>query len=189
LNRFYYNNRIRSFLSQSSDEILGILSRNSQFNVDKTQLDAWLSEISILKDILIDFEGSIYFEYSIPRMGRRIDVVLIIKNVIFILEFKIGESIYSTSAIDQVWDYALDLKNFHETSHNCLMAPVLICSNANDAEIIIATTHHNDNLLFPIKSNVTQLKQVIENVLSFADGENINSDEWSNGDIHQHQQL
>ncbi|MCX6162312.1 MAG: hypothetical protein NTV87_13390, partial [Ignavibacteriae bacterium] len=111
----------------------------------------------------------------------RIDVVLIIKNVVFVLEFKIGENEFPSSAIDQVWDYALDLKNFHETSHNILIAPVLICTNAKDAEIVIATTHHNDNLLFPIKSNVTQLKQVTENVLSFADGENINSNEWSKG--------
>ncbi len=181
MNRFYYSENISKYLVSSDDEILGVLSRNSQFAVDVTQKDAWLAEISILKDILIDFEGSIYFEYSIPRMGRRIDVVLIINNVIFILEFKIGESNFTSSAIDQVWDYALDLKNFHETSHNCLIAPILICSNANDAEIAIATTHHNDNLLFPIKSNVAQLKHVIENVLSFVDGDNINSDEWSNG--------
>ncbi len=147
MNRYYYSDNISKYLSSSEDEILGVLSRNSQFGVDVTQKDAWLEEIYILKDTLSGFNGSIYFEYSIPRMGRRIDVVLIIKNVIFILEFKIGESNYTLSAIDQVCDYALDLKNFHETSHNCLIAPVLICSNANDAEIIIATTHHNDKLL------------------------------------------
>jgi len=59
-------------------------------------------------------------------MGRRIDVVLLTGPVIFILEFKVGETKYPAYAFDQVWDYALDLKNFHETSHLALIAPILI---------------------------------------------------------------
>ena len=181
LNRFFYEANISHFLSSTNNEILGEISTNSPFPDDTTQKSAWLEQIRILKNVLKNFDGEIFFEYSIPRMGRRIDVVLIIKNVVFVLEFKVGEKEFHSFAIDQVWDYALDLKNFHETSHNILIAPVLICTNANDSEIIIATTHHNDNLLFPIRSNAVQLKQVIESVLSFADGENINSGEWSKG--------
>ena len=55
-------------------------------------------------------------------MGRRIDVVLLIKSVIFILEFKVGESDFNAAAIDQVWDYAIDLKNFHESSREATIA-------------------------------------------------------------------
>ena len=181
MNRYYYNENISNFLSSTPNEIIGEIITNSRFSDDTTQKDAWLEEIRILKDVLQGFDGSVYFEYSIPRMGRRIDVVLIIKNVVFVLEFKVGEKEFPSYAIDQVWDYALDLKNFHETSHNILIAPVLICTNANDVEIDVATTRHNDNLLFPIKSNASQIKEVIENVLNFADGANINSDEWSKG--------
>ncbi len=181
MNRFYYNNSISIFLPQSSDEILGILSRNSQFDVDTTQKDAWLEEIRILKEVLIEFKGSIFFEYSIPRMGRRIDVVLIIKNVIFVLEFKIGEKDFLLSGIDQVWDYALDLKNFHETSHTKFIAPILIPTKAKDSIISIGNTHHNDKIFLPINSNEKQLREVIGIVLKSAEGENINSDEWSSG--------
>lgn len=181
MNRYFYNNTIEGFIRQTDIEILGIISKTNNFNVEITQRDAWIEEIRILKNVLLGIEGSIFLEYSIPRMGRRIDVVLIIKNVIFILEFKIGESNYTASAVDQVWDYALDLKNFHETSHSCYKAPILICTNAKEGEIVVFTTKHNDNLLYPIKSNASQLKQVIETVLSFADGENIDSDKWSNG--------
>jgi hypothetical protein len=181
MNRYFYTDTIQNFISSTSNEILGELSRNSQFAVDVTQKDAWLEEIRILKEVLIEFKGSIYFEYSIPRMGRRIDVVLIIKNVIFILEFKVGERDFLAYALDQVWDYALDLKNFHETSHEPIIAPILIATNAHESDFSVSTTPHNDNLLFPIKSNERQLKEIIESVLKFADGEIINSSEWSNG--------
>lgn len=181
MERYFYYNKIEYFLNQSSNEIIGELSINSQFADDPKQKNAWKEEIIILKDILKDFDGSIFFEFSIPRMGKRIDVVLIIKNVVFVLEFKVGEKEYPSNAIDQVWDYALDLKNFHETSHNCLITPVLIATNAMKSEVIIATTSHNDNLLIPIKSNKSQLKEVFDLALKFIDGENINPDVWSKG--------
>jgi hypothetical protein len=116
--RAYYSNTIEIFLNTSCDEIFGNLSKNSEFNDELTQKDAWKEEIKILKKALISFSGSIYFEYAIPRMGRRIDVLIIINSVVFIIEFKVGETEFKSHAIDQVWDYALDMKNFHETSHN-----------------------------------------------------------------------
>ena len=114
-------------------------------------------------------------------MGRRIDVVLIIKHVIFVVEFKVGESQFLSSAVDQVFDYALDLKNFHETSHYHLIAPILISTQANDAAYLISTNAHNDNLLFPIKSNGNNFRMLIEEVLAFVDGENIDAKEWNQG--------
>jgi hypothetical protein len=114
-------------------------------------------------------------------MGRRIDVVLIIRNVIFVLEFKVGEKDFNQSAFDQVWDYALDLKNFHETSHINLIAPVLICTESKKSYAIISEMPHNDNLLFPIKTNEENLGSVINSVLEFTEGENINLDTWACG--------
>ena len=63
-------------------------------------------------------------------MGQRIDVVFLIGAVIFVLEFKVGEKEFTSYAKDQVWDYALDLKNFHETSHEHFIAPILIATEA-----------------------------------------------------------
>jgi hypothetical protein len=179
--RFSYQNSINNFENISSYEIIGKLTINSQFSDLNTQKIAWLEEIRILKEVLHDYNGEIFFEYSIPRMGRRIDVVLIIKNVVFVLEFKVGEKEFNSYAIDQVWDYALDLKNFHETSHHCFIAPILICTKAIDTDYQVTTNHHNDNLLFPICTNENQLKEVIISVLDFADGDYINSNEWANG--------
>ena len=80
---------------------------------------------SYLKASLSNYIGKIYFEYSVPRIGQRIDVLLIIESAIFVLEFKIGERKYPSYAVDQVTDYALDLKNFHETSHDKFIIPML----------------------------------------------------------------
>ena len=167
MKREYYSDSITTFLKTKPDEILGKLARNSDFDLGQNQRDSWLEEISILQNILSGREGSIYFEYSIPRMGRRIDVVLIIKNAIFILEFKVGEKEFVHSAIDQAWDYALDLKNFHETSHKHLIAPILIATHAEETLSMISLTPHDDNILFPIKTNTETLGEVIDNVLKY----------------------
>src|ERR1035437_2479701 len=181
MKRSFYSDSISSFLQTSSEQILGTLAHNNEFSLEITQKESWLQEIKILKDVLVAHEGSIFFEYSIPRMGRRIDVVLIIKNVIFVLEFKVGEKEFLLSASDQVLDYSLDLKNFHETSHQHLIAPILIATEAKNIIPIISITPHNDNILFPIKTNSFLLSNVIKDVLQFAEGEDINHEVWEAG--------
>ncbi|MEI2739219.1 MAG: DNA/RNA helicase domain-containing protein [Chitinophagaceae bacterium] len=181
MKRHYYSNIISGFCSSSTQEILGELVQNSEFSVEVTQKDSWLEQVKILKTAIYNYEGAIFFEYSIPRMGRRIDTVLVIENVIFVLEFKVGEKEFLANDIDQVWDYALDLKNFHETSHKHLVAPILIATEAKSNILNISTTSHNDNLLFPVKTNAALLKETIEGVLSFADGETINTQTWAGG--------
>ena len=182
MNRAYYDDSISNFLKTSPEEIIGKIALKNEFSLEQTQKDAWLAEIIILKEVLPTFKGSIYFEYTIPRMGQRIDVLILIEAVIFILEFKIGEKEYQSYAIDQVWDYALDLKNFHETSHDKLIAPILIATNAKNIDSIAATTPLNDQLLIPIKSNSHSLGSVIKTVLDFfSDGEAIDPKVWEEG--------
>ncbi len=181
MKRYYYSDKISKFLKSSSTDILGVLANNNEFSLEQTQKDAWNQEIKILKEVLENYNGYIFFEYSIPRMGKRVDVVVIIKHVIFILEFKVGEKEFQSSALDQVSDYALDLKNFHETSHNHTIAPILIATKAKSILPIISTTIHNDNVLIPIKTNPELLSKVISEVLNFASGKNIDADNWANG--------
>ena len=135
MNRHYYSDPIAAFLDKDDDAILGLLARNSDFPIEPMQRDAWLEEIRILKSVLAPHrtQGKLYFEYAIPRLGRRIDVVALIDHVIFVLEFKVGERTFPAHAIDQVWDYGLDLKNFHETSHHPPITPVLIATAASHA--------------------------------------------------------
>lgn len=181
MNRAFYSASIEAFLCSSPMEILGKLAMNNEFTLEDTQKDAWLEEIRILEPILQGYSGSIYFEFSIPRMGRRIDVLLLIGSVIFVLEFKVGEKDFPAHALDQVWDYGLDLKNFHESSHKQFIAPILIPTGAKKCSPVIAMTPQNDKLLFPIKSTVASLRQVIEETLAFCDGEIIESSLWESG--------
>ena len=181
MRREYYSDTITNFLQTTPNEILGELVKNNDFALEQTQRDAWLEEIDILRKSLKPHKGSIYFEYSIPRMGKRIDVVLITGSAIFILEFKAGENEFPSYAIDQVWDYALDLKNFHETSHEHFIAPILIATKAKNVLTTISMTPHNDKLLFPIKCNSEMLNQVIADVLRFTEGNVIDPTEWEAG--------
>ena len=181
MEREYYSDTISNFLKTIPDEILGRLVKNNDFALEQTQRDAWIEEINILQETLKPYKGSIYFEYSIPRMGKRIDTVVITGSTIFVLEFKVGKDEFPSYAIDQVWDYALDLKNFHETSHDHFIAPVLIATKANITATAIFTTPHNDRLLFPVKSNGELLSQVIADVLRFNDGCDIDPTQWERG--------
>ena len=139
IKRDYYSDSIANFLNSTTEEILGKLVLSSDFSLEQTQRSAWLAEIKIMRKILSTYHGAIYFEYSIPRMGRRIDIVLLIGPVIFVLEFKVGEREFTAYATDQVWDYALDLKNFHESSHDKFIAPVLIATDADKADNLTMT--------------------------------------------------
>jgi len=181
MKRDYYSSSIADFLQNSTNEILGTLARNSGFAIEQTQRDAWLEEIAILKMTLRNADGNIYFEYSIPRMGKRIDTVLLIGSVLFVLEFKIGESEFSSHAIDQAYDYALDLKNFHETSRELLIAPIVIATKASTLPPTIVTTVHNDRVLVPMRSTIELLPGILRRALEFAGNESIDADQWESG--------
>jgi len=181
MKREYYSSSIIQFVKSNANEIIGELTRNSDFDLGQNQRDAWVEEIIILQKVLVSYSGSVYFEYSIPRMGRRIDVVLIIGPAVFVLEFKVGDKEFSLNAIDQVWDYCLDLKNFHSSSHDKFIVPVIVATKAEAIIPIVALTPQNDKLLFPIKSNAKILKDVINSVLFFIDGDSINTNEWEDG--------
>ncbi len=182
-NRAYYFDLIEDFLHRPSDAILGNLTRGSPFPIEATQRDAWLEQIRILSVTLEPYcgRGKVYFEYGVPRLGKRIDVLLVIDQVIFVIEFKVGEANFSGSAIDQVFDYAVDLKNFHETTHHKPVAPILIATRAKVAHWTVRTTLQNDGVLLPIKASTDQLREVIDAVLSFCDGPIIDSAEWEAG--------
>jgi hypothetical protein len=132
MNRAYYSSSISNFLDKNEYEIFGEITVNDQFSAEDLQKNTWKKEIEILKRELSDFpKGHILFEYTIPRIGNRIDNVILYKGIVFLLEFKVGESTYPSYAIDQVTDYALDLSCFHKESRNKLLVPILVCTKIN----------------------------------------------------------
>lgn len=182
--RYYFSATIAEFLTASPDEIIGKLALAHEFALEQTQRDAWAEQIRLLQPILEGMTGHIYFEYSIPRMGKRIDAVCVIGPVVFILEFKVGERHFLTDAMDQVMDYALDLKNFHRTSHDVYIAPILIATQAGHSYLDVVTTPQNDKILATILCNANDLSTAIKQVLLFADGDAIDPVQWQQGGYH-----
>jgi len=180
LDRSYYSSSLHTFLLQSPEEIIGALSKSSDFSIDQTQITAWLVEIRVLKEQLSNFGGHLFLEFSIPRMGRRADAVLIINNVVFVVEFKVGQTEILNSDKNQVWDYALDLKNFHEQSHDLAIAPVLIATEAKKQNLDFEISNRNE-VFVPISCNATQLREVISSVLERSDKKLIDVEAWSMG--------
>ena len=181
--RAFYADLIEDFLDRPADQILGMLSTGGSFAIEISQRNAWIEQVRILRSAFAPFRdrGKLYFEYSVPRLGKRIDVVALISHVVFVIEFKVGESDFLSSAVDQVWDYALDLKNFHEASHALPIAPVLVATLTTASGSLIATTKHSDGLLQPICSSPAKLSDVISDVLDFCDGPAIDVLKWERG--------
>ena len=128
MSRCLYHSSFSEFASSDDNLIFGELCDKYHGEALTTTREAWKSEISIMKGVLsalAEKDGQIIFEYDIPRLGKRIDVVLLYRGVVFCLEFKVGESKILETNIDQVLDYALDLKNFHKFSEDKVIAPIL----------------------------------------------------------------
>lgn len=183
VSRAYYSSPLDTFLQNSADSVLGELTRNSGFSIELSQRDAWIRQIEILRQSLNSWAqaGHVFLEFVVPRMGRRIDVLVIIRNTVFVIEFKVGESQFTRAALDQVWDYALDLKNFHEPSHGVTIAPILVATEAGEGFSAVASSHHNDGVLLPIKAGPESIRACIEQVLWLSEGPDINANSWVHG--------
>lgn len=179
---YYYSDSISNFLSNGIDEIVGSITRSNYFDSTYNQNNAWVQQIEILKNELVGLDGTLFFEFSIPRMGKRVDCLLLIENLVFVIEFKVGETQYLSYNKDQVWDYALDLKNFHQPSHNAVIVPILVATEADFLVIEIVTTSHNDNLVLPIKTNKHGIRRVINSSLVwFEDKVKLDQIEYAKG--------
>ncbi len=132
----YYSETIASFLTDDPDRILGTLTRENRHSLEEPQRWAWQRQIPILKEALSGVPtGHIFLEFFIPRMGKRVDVLLVLGDIVFVIEFKVGASEYQLAAFRQVEDYALDLKNFHEGSHAVPIVPILVATDAESRTV------------------------------------------------------
>jgi hypothetical protein len=181
--RFWYGASIAEFVHASTEAILGELTRNCEFALIPTQRDAWLAQIEFLRPQLKDLSGSIFFEFNIPRMGRRIDVVLVVGAVIFAIEFKVGEKAFERSAIDQLWDYGLDLKNFHEASHDASIIPILIATEATECPAVEPYADA-DKLYRPIVVDPASFRNVVDVALRTVTGAVVDANAWARASYH-----
>lgn len=174
----YYNAPVSSFLGEDNDRILGILTNAHHHSLEETQRWAWLEQITILKSAFSTLcSGRIFLEFYIPRMGKRADAVLLTDDLVFVIEFKVGTSEHSAHALDQVQDYALDLKNFHEGSHFAAIVPVLVSTQA--ASQPLGNLDFADDLVAsPIATNASDLGSLFDQICAHHKGPRLDSDDW-----------
>ena len=166
MNRYFYNASIPVFLSANAEEVWAELSRNSRLDDNVLQKDSWSHEIQTLQGSLAGLDGEIFFEYSIPRLGKRADVILLIKDVVIVLEYKVGAKAYERPDLEQVWDYALDLKYFHQKSHALWVVPILVATAASERSHAFQPSKYDDKVLEPLCCNDACLRSVIDRLTS-----------------------
>jgi len=179
--RCYYHAKTEKFMRQSEAEIIGIIHSNDiSADTRIQQSNTWQQEIAILKDQLSELEeGELIFEYSIPRMGKRVDNVVLYHNIVFLLEFKCGDSEYRPSTYDQVYDYALDLRNFQKESHNKLLVPIMISTNAPAVENDIV---EKEKIIAPLRCNAANIGATILHIASLFDEPDFDYNQWVNSE-------
>jgi hypothetical protein len=164
LSRSWWSGDVRSLLSTDADSILGHLARHAGGDVVQEQIEAWRVEIEILRSQLGGCSGCVLLEFVIPRMGRRVDAIVLVGPIVFAVEFKVGSSRFEPAAIEQVWDYALDLKNFHKASHDLPIVPILIATEATSAPSAVLR-QDPDGVYHPVLAICSSLHETIERVL------------------------
>jgi hypothetical protein len=173
----YYSADISTFITAKPEGILGELATNSAFSVDTAQRDAWVGEIGLLKGALHGVNGWVLLEFIVPRIGSRIDAVLIVGSVILVIEFKVGEKNLKRDDLNQAWDYALDLKNFHKGSHHCPIVPIVVATNSNYSDLELGQPHE-DSVFYPRRCNAEKLGAFINIAVKAFSGVAIDPCAW-----------
>lgn len=166
--RCLYHSSLAEFSRADETAIFGVLCDNYHGDALTTTREAWRSEVTILQHVLSPYQkedGRIIFEYDIPRLGKRIDAVLLLHGIVFCLEFKVGETRILEADVDQVLDYALDLKNFHKFSQDRIIVPVLIATHYCAESTAVQMSVYDDMVVNPLVTGAAGLSRIIQKVL------------------------
>ncbi|MFN7614176.1 MAG: hypothetical protein ACK5P8_03165, partial [Phycisphaerae bacterium] len=161
--RAYYAARIGDFCAQHDDTVLAALTTSSAFAIETAQRDAWREQIVVMREALIgvDADGLVAFEFAVPRMGKRIDVLVVVRGVVVVIEFKVGEREFTSDAMNQVWDYGLDMKNFHAGTHAAPVVPIVVATHAVAARVHTVMESDRDGVMRPLRATPTTLGEVL----------------------------
>jgi hypothetical protein len=177
--RAYYQAHIAQFTSSSLAAVLGGLAANTDFDIELAQRNAWSEQVPILQTALSGIvDGTIFLEFVVPRIGSRIDAVLVSGPVLFVIEFKVGAEAFSRDDLNQVWDYALDLKNFHRESHAAAIVPILVATHASRSDVVLSEPY-SDGVYPPVTSNRDGLSHLLVEGLRRVNGTPIDPIAWS----------
>jgi hypothetical protein len=174
----YYAATVAEFLAATPTAVFGTIAMAEMLGaLDAEQRRAWEEEIGILQSALVGFDGTLFPEFDVPRLGSRIDAALVLGPAVFPIEFKCGEQRFTTDAYNQAWDYGLDLKNFHQASHAVPIFPILVATASTESDRMWQPAHE-DGVRPPRRSTVGDLRRAIEEALAQVGGPAIDGDAW-----------
>jgi hypothetical protein len=136
----FFHSKVDEFLAISESELLAHLeieyAKQGFVRQFTDQTLTWLRDMASLRDALTactqlsssSSAWGILLEFSIPRKPQRIDVVLLVGEVVVILEAKTGE--IGSEARRQVQEYALLLHYFHKATFQHRIIPVVVSANS-----------------------------------------------------------
>ncbi|MBT3199051.1 MAG: DUF2075 domain-containing protein [Phycisphaerales bacterium] len=134
----YLRNTIPEFLATSEENLVGVLTtQTTSHELKIDQATEWQETTNLLKSALGDIcdrfdqakSWGILLEYTIPLRQKRIDAVVLARDLIFVIEFKASNT-HDAYARRQVEDYALDLRDFHAESNGRVIIPILVARTA-----------------------------------------------------------
>jgi hypothetical protein len=173
----YYSAPVDRFLDSDTHHVLGLLAAAHTHGLDIEQREAWEEEIDILRGALSGFGGTVFLEFNVPRLGSRIDAVLVSGSAIFAIEFKCGERQFRLADYNQAWDYALDLKNFHAASHDAAVFPILVATQAEGGDHAWQPAHP-DGVHPPYRCGARHLRRSLEDGLGQTNGPRLDGEAW-----------
>lgn len=181
--RYYARATVADLLVSDSSRLFSQLFQYADFDIELPQRDAWIGQLEILKSSLVSIDpgAHLFFEFNVPRVGKRIDTVLIVHDLVIIIEFKVGADKFPAYAVEQVWDYALDLKNFHSESHDKTIIPILVATEAPNIAAKLDLIEGRQGVYQPIKASVNLLAEAIQKALASCKGVAIDPAVWSGG--------
>ena len=178
MRKAYYQAIAPAFLQADNSFILGELTRAHGFALEHQQRQAWLDQIDLVKAAITNSaDAHVLFEFAIPRMGKRADVIITLPNAILVVEFKVGATTFDAAAIEQVHDYALDLKNFHLGSHDAPIVPILYATNAPRLSRF-GLSWLPDRVAEPLKIGEGELGDLVLKIASANTGVRVDYDTW-----------
>ena len=178
MQRAFFSAGLGEFLRMRDEEVLGQMAQSTEFPIDLTQRDAWVEQFQILREGFRRVDGHLFLEFVVPRIGSRVDAVVISGPVIIAMEFKVGERLFPRHALNQAWDYALDLKNFHLGSHQVPIVPLLVATEATGGDSGLGVVHR-DGVYFPLRIGKGALAGLITKILGEVKGVGVDALAWS----------
>ena len=180
LNAAYYASSVTDFLAAPDEHVYAHLTRTHGFTLTPEQLSAWAEQLPLLRNALKLVEGWIHLEFDIPRLGRRVDAVLVTTTAVIAIEFKVGATSFERLDYEQAWDYGLDLKNFHAPSHQAPIFPVL-CATATQSADTRWRQAHSDGVRPPFCCNGAGLEHAIRLALTSTSESQLTPETWGEG--------